>query len=217
MCVREAYCDELAELMEDPDKFIEAGLMLKNGNSSTVALVQLATRSLVVKRYNIKNSWHCLRRAFRKSRACRSWSNAHRMEFLGIPALKPVAMIENRVGPIRTTAYLITEFIEGPDALKCLRADPNGDLEAITGILQELSNVQISHGDLKATNFVMTSEGPIMIDLDGMKEHGTRQSFEQAFSRDLERFMENWQDNPELKSRFAGLLRELSSQYGVTL
>ena len=217
VCEREAYCDELAELMKNPDKFIEAGSILKNGNSSTVAVVRLVDRSLVVKRYNIKNPWHGLRRAFRKSRAWQSWSNAHRMEFLGIPALKPVAMIENRMGPIRATAYLITEFIEGPDALQSLSTDPNGELEAITSILQELSDVQISHGDLKATNIVMTDEGPVMVDLDGMKEHTNRQSFEQAFSRDLERFMENWHDNPRLKSRFSGLLRDLSSQYGVNL
>lgn len=217
VCEREAYCNELAEIMEDPDRFIEAGLMLKDGNSSTVALIRLVDRTLVIKRYNIKSPWHGLRRAFRKSRAWQSWSNAHRMEFLGIPALKPVAMIENRMGPIRTTAYLITEFIEGPDALESLLADPNGDLEAITRILQDLSDVQISHGDLKATNFVMTDEGPVMVDLDGMKEHRSRQSFEQAFSRDLERFMENWQDSPQLKSRFSGLLRDLSSQYGLSL
>ena len=217
VCEREAYGDELAELMENPDKFIEAGLVLKNGNSSTVALVRLVDRSLVIKRYNIKNLWHGLRRAFRKSRAWQSWRNAHRMEFLGIPALKPVAMIENRIGPITTTAYLVTEFIEGPDALESLLADPDGDLEAITGILQELSDVQISHGDLKATNFVMTDTGPVMVDLDGMKEHRNRQSFERAFSRDLERFMDNWQDNPRLRSRFSGLLRDLSSQYGLSL
>jgi tRNA A-37 threonylcarbamoyl transferase component Bud32 len=217
VCEREAYCDELAELIDDPDKFIEAGSVLKNGNSSTVVRINLSNRSLVVKRYNIKNTWHGLRRAFRRSRAWQSWSNAHRMEFLGIPALKPIALIENRVGPLRTTAYLITEFIEGPDASEILRGDADDALQAISAILHELSDARISHGDLKATNFVMTDGGPVMVDLDGMKEHKNRQTFEQAFVRDLRRFMDNWQDDPGLQARFSGLLRDLSDQYGVSL
>jgi tRNA A-37 threonylcarbamoyl transferase component Bud32 len=217
VCERQAYSAELAELMTTPDRFIEAGELLKDGNSATVALVRLSDRSLVVKRYNIKNPWHGLMKIFRKSRAWQSWKNAHRLEFLGIPALKPVAMIENRIGPLRSSAYLISEFIEGPDASMSLSPDLQGELEAIARILQELSDVQISHGDLKATNFVMTGKGPVMIDLDGMKEHKNQQSFERAFSRDLHRFMENWHDKPQLRSSFSGLLSDLSARHGVSL
>jgi len=211
VCERSAYTRDMASLLEDPDAAIESGTILKDGNSATVALVRLCNRSLVIKRYNIKNPWHGLRRAFRKSRAWKSWSNAHRMEFLGIPALKPVAMIEKRIGPLRVTAYFITEYIEGPNAAACLRrmVNPNGELEALASILHELSEAQISHGDLKATNFLLTDDGPIIIDLDAMREHKSRESFEKAFDKDLERFMENWQDCPELKRRFDGLLGHL--------
>ena len=217
VCEREAYSTELAELIMVPDRFIAAGKLLKDGNSATVALVQLSDRSLVVKRYNTKNPWHGLLKVFRKSRAWQSWRNAYQLEFLGIPALKPVAMIENRIGPLRSSAYLISEFIEGPDASMNLNPDTQGELEAIARILQDLSDVQISHGDLKATNFVMAGMGPVMIDLDGMKAHKNRQSFERAFSRDLHRFMENWQDNPRLKASFSGLLGDLFARYGVSL
>lgn len=216
---RSACSRELADLIEDPDKFIALGTILKNGNSSTVALVKLIDRSVVVKRYNIKNYRHGLRRAFRMSRAWLSWANAHRMEFLGIPALRPIAMIENRLGPIRMTAYLITEFIEGPDALNYLTGaeKPVGKLESLVDILQKLSEVRVSHGDLKATNFVMSEQGAVMIDLDAMKEHHNQQAFEQAFSRDLRRFMENWRDYPLLNAQFSGLLHDLRVQYNVKL
>jgi tRNA A-37 threonylcarbamoyl transferase component Bud32 len=184
-----------------------------------VALVKLIDRSVVVKRYNIKNYRHGLRRAFRKSRAWLSWANAHRMEFLGIPALRPIAMIENRLGPVRMTAYLITEFIEGPDALNYLTGTeiPVGKLESLVDILQKLSEVRVSHGDLKATNFVMPAQGAVMIDLDAMKEHHSQQGFEQAFNRDLQRFMENWRDYPLLNAQFSGLLHDLFAQYNVKL
>ena len=147
MIERSTCSRELADLIKDPDKFIESGTILKNGNSSAVALVKLVDRSVVVKRYNIKNYQHGLRRAFRKSRAWLSWANAHQLEFLGIPAPKPIALIENRLGPIRTTAYLITEFIEGPDALNYLTGteNPVGKLESLVDILQKLSEVRVSH------------------------------------------------------------------------
>lgn len=212
VCERASWNNEMAEVMRDPDAAIENATLLKDGNTSTVALVTLSDRMLVIKRYNLKNTWHRVRRAVRPSRAWTSWANACRMEFLGIPSVKPIAMIENRFGPLRGTAYFITDYVKGEDALHCIRSmkKPNGELEALTEILHHLSKSRISHGDLKATNFVMSDHGPIILDLDAMKEHRTRQGFRRAFRRDLDRFMQNWQDRPELANRFAGLIGNLS-------
>ena len=219
VCERSDYSDEIRNLLDDPDAAIESGEILKQGNSATVALIKQSDRRLVIKRYNIKNPVHGIRRAFRKSRAWCSWRNAFHMEFLGIPSLKPVALIENRFGPIRTTAYLVTEYLEGPDALRGLKdlSEPNGELEAIAGILDELSNAKLSHGDLKATNFLMTPNGPVIIDLDGMEEYEDAGRFARAFGRDLERFMANWQDEPELRQRFSNLLADLTVRYGANV
>ncbi len=217
VCERRAYGSEMQGLIAHLDQAMVRGRTLKRGNSATVALVHLGGRALVIKRYNIKGLFHGVRRALQKSRAWVSWSNAHRMEFLGIPALKPVALIEDRLGPLRRRAYLITEYIEGPDALDCVRsvADPCGELTGLADIIQELSESQISHGDLKATNFLMAEGGPVIIDLDGMQEHRTRDSFERAFKGDLERFMSNWDDSPRLSDHFAALLSDLNHKYGV--
>ena len=84
-------------------------------------------------------------------------------------------------------------------------------------ILHKLSESQISHGDLKATNFLMSKSGPVMIDLDAMREHKNSQQFARAFKKDLERFMENWRDNPTLTSQLSGLLSELNYRYGARL
>jgi tRNA A-37 threonylcarbamoyl transferase component Bud32 len=73
--------------------------------------------------------------------------------------------------------------------------------------LQYLSTSQISHGDLKATNFLMAQDGPVIIDLDAMRQLKDPEQFEKAFNKDLDRFMKNWEDNPELASRFEGLLK----------
>ncbi|MFN3235955.1 MAG: lipopolysaccharide kinase InaA family protein [Pseudomonadales bacterium] len=209
VCERSEYNDEMRQLLAAPDKYIESGEILKAGNSATVAKVRLGQRDLVIKRYNIKNLGHGITRAFRKSRAWNSWENSYHMEFLGIPSLKPLAMMESRLGPLRGKAYFITEYIEGPDALNYLRGakNPNGEPEALANLLQYLSTSQISHGDLKATNFLMAQDGPVIIDLDAMRQLKDPEQFEKAFNKDLDRFMKNWEDNPELASRFEGLLK----------
>lgn len=212
VCERMACTPAMERLIDDPDAMIEKGVVLKNGNSATVALVHLDGRAIVIKRYNFKNAWHRVRRMFRRSRARHSWANACRMEFLGIPSVKPVALIENRFGPIRGRAYFITEYVEGVDAFEWLHSikNPNGELEALSSILHELSDSRISHGDLKATNFVMSPDGPVILDLDAMREHKSSESFQRAFKRDLDRFMKNWQDRPELMERFDGLLGNIT-------
>ncbi len=219
VCQRDAYTGVLKDLVDDPDVFMDSGKILKRGNSSTVVMVDVAGRKLVIKRYNIKGFWHGVRRAFRKSRAWQSWANIHRLEYLGMPSLQPLAMLENRFGPLVLEAWLVTEYIEGPDALDCLHrlGSPNGQEEALAAYLRDLADRKICHGDLKASNFVMSEEGPVLIDLDSMVEYRDRETFRPAFRRDLLRFMENWRDYPDIGSRFAGLLTALSSEYGVTL
>ncbi|MDG1206106.1 MAG: lipopolysaccharide kinase InaA family protein [Pseudomonadales bacterium] len=210
VCERECYDEEFKELLENIDNYISKGKLLKQGNTATVAQVKLSGREFVVKRYNIKDFWHGVRRAVSKTRASKSWTNAFHMEFLGIPSLTPVALMERRIGPFRRTAYLITEFVEGPDALTCLsnRNHFNGEVEALATILVGLSEGKISHGDLKATNFLMAQEGPIIIDLDAMREHKNEKQFERAFNRDINRFMRNWENDPNVFARFQKLLPE---------
>ena len=213
VCERSAYTKQMQQFMSDPDALIDNGKLLKNGNSSTVALVEISGKLLVIKRYNIKNAWHGLRRVLRRSRAWMSWCNAHRMEFLGIPAMKPVAMMEKRLGPLCFTAFFVSEFVDAPDAIRCLASKdkPNGEMEQIVALLNDMSEARISHGDLKASNFLMAASGPVIIDLDAMKEHKSEHSFRRAFSKDIHRFLDNWVEYPDLSDQFERLLQKQSA------
>ncbi len=142
---------------------------------------------------------------FRKSRAWISWANALRLEFLGINTVTPVALVEERTGPIRGRAYFVSEYIEGPDATQLDRKDnPERDISAIAEIVRSLSAAGVSHGDLKATNFLLGSKGAVIIDLDSMTEYRSEAARNRAQQRDHERFMRNWE--PEIGQRFAELL-----------
>ena len=198
---------ELNGLLADLDAAIDSGELLKGGNTATVARVDTALGKFVVKRYNIKSPMHYLQRAFRPSRAWVSWANTMRLEFLGISTLKPVALVEERLGPLRGRAYLITEYVDGPDATQLSdQSDSDRQMSSIAQMLRRLAEAGVSHGDLKASNFLLADEGPVIIDLDSMREHARGSHRFKAELRDRERFMKNWEQNPALGERFADLL-----------
>lgn len=213
VCVRDSLNRDIMELLDRPDYWMDRGEALKRGGSATIVRVQLGHHDLVVKRYNLKGPLHRLKRALGPSRARRSWVNAWRMEFLGIPSVKPIAMIEEKLGPFRGRAYFVSEYVAGRDALATIKTSqqPDDQMAAISSLLQDLSDSRISHGDMKATNFMMSATGPVIMDLDAMREHRDAISFRRAFRRDLKRFMENWRDRPELANQFRGLLADLDA------
>lgn len=184
--------------------------LLKNGNTCTVALAEIDNKKIVVKRYNIKSFWHGISRAFRSSRAAASWANAHRLSVLGIATAKPIAFYEQRsfgfiLGGLRGKAFFLAKFLDLPDVTEffAITRDKAQRAEAIKNITQlfyKLFLLHISHGDTKATNIKMQGTQPVLIDLDSMRQH--RNSNVAAHMRDLQRFMQNWQEMPSLYNAF---------------
>jgi len=207
VCERQYDSPEMRELLNAIDERIESGKLLKDGSSATVALVDGPSGLLVVKRYNIKGAAHGFSRAFRKSRAWVSWANANRLDFLGISTVKPVALVEERFGPLRRKAYFVTEYIDGPDAtVLAEKKNPMAEMVSIVDLLKELAVAGLSHGDLKASNFLLGKDGPVIIDLDSMKEHTNPVDRDRAEKKDIARFLRNWESIPRVKQRFAELL-----------
>jgi hypothetical protein len=90
--------------------------LLKDGNSSTVAVIKIDKKNYVVKRYNIKGFWHGVSRAFRPSRAYNSWRNALLLEMLGIATAHPYLFLEQRrLWLFRGRAYYLCEYIPADD------------------------------------------------------------------------------------------------------
>lgn len=186
----------LAPIVADPDRWLAAGTPLKLGRTSTLARIQHAGRTLVIKRYNIKNVGHALSRCWRPSRAWHSWIEGHRLRFLGIATPRPLALIERRYGPLRSKAWLITEHCAGESLLAHLvdhlDAPPAAELAALSDLFAQLAAVRISHGDLKATNLLWADGRITLVDLDAMRQHGGAASFARAWRKDRERLLENW-------------------------
>jgi len=192
----------LTSIINDPDGVFQPGKLLKDGGSSTVALVENDYRSLVVKRYNIKDVGHWLTRFWRPSRAWHSWLAAHRLQFLEIPTPKPLAMMERRFGPLRHTAWLVTEYCPGPTLLNHLgegtKPPDSTTATALLRVFNQLVSARISHGDCKATNFIWRDGEIVLIDLDAMQVHWNERKWRSAWEKDRARFIRNWPDGSPL-------------------
>ncbi len=208
--------EAMGRFLADPDHFISRGKLLKDGKTSTVALVTVDHRPLVVKRYNMKNLWHRLKRCPRPSRAWHSWAEAHRLGLQEIPTPRPVAFMENRWGPLRATAYFVTEYAPGMDVRQWFHSEnrnPNKDQKIITAfarMMQHFFKARITHGDLKATNFIFSDGELFVIDLDAMRAHRwAGPMFRRRFKKDCCRLLQNWNSLPEVKQKFRKALKSL--------
>lgn len=187
--------DVLAPLLIAPDTAIAGVSPFKDGGTTTVARVRVDGRELLLKRYNIKSLRHALGRAWRPSRAWHSWREGLRLQFLGIATPAPLALIEERFGPLRRRAWLISDFCPGPNLLSHLAADrepPVEEARAILRLFAALHRLRISHGDLKATNLLWHAGQVVVIDLDAVVQHRSVVAHTRAWRRDRARLLRNW-------------------------
>ncbi|MGO4000780.1 lipopolysaccharide kinase InaA family protein [Pseudomonas fluorescens] len=191
-------------VLEQADALLDQGHLYKTGGAASVGKVEVAGRTLVVKRYNIKGFAHWLKRFWRPSRAWHSWREGNRLTFLGIATPKPLALLEKRFFWLRSRAYLITEYLPGPDIIERFapyveRGDaPEAELQALDRLFAELIAERISHGDFKGHNLFWDQDRWSLIDLDSMCQHRTQGSFAPAYARDRARFMRNWAEDSAL-------------------
>lgn len=177
------------------DQLIADGELLKDGNSATVAKVLVSGQVLVIKRYNLKSFGHFLKRCWRPSRAANAWKFGRLLELIGLPTPKVLGFVEKRAGFFRKKAYLITEWTAAEELSKRYPdLPPDGDVTAqIECIFRLLGRYQLHHGDLKASNLLIDKNDCVqLIDLDAMRQIGSKESFAVVHQTDKQRFLRNW-------------------------
>lgn len=203
VAVQRQHLEAVAELIGSPDSFIDQGHIYKTGGTATVARVEHQGKRWVVKRYNIKNLLHWLKRCWRPSRAWHSWQAGFLLELEDIPAVQNVAVREQRWLGLRQEAWLISEYAGEQDLIDRFApyiesaAVPTADLQQLQQLLASMIRAKISHGDLKGHNILWHNGRCLLIDLDAVQQHTRHGSFARAFKRDRARLLRNWpQDSP---------------------
>ncbi len=203
ICNKNYFSPAFQQLLENPDEFMKAHILKEDKTfTTTVALVKIDNKSLVIKRYNLKSFFHALKRAIQPSRAARCWYYSHLLQTYNINTPAPIAMIEKRFGFLRRQAYFISEYILGPDGFYVFRDHPTVAEDAkiyaknTIELINSLHSLNISHGDFKASNFIYNNSVPYLIDLDAMRQHKSRNKGKIKLEKDRKRFLLNWQDLP---------------------
>ncbi|MNS14377.1 Lipopolysaccharide kinase (Kdo/WaaP) family protein [compost metagenome] len=117
---------------------------------------------------------------------------------------------------LRSRAYLVTEYVDGPDLAECFAPYvDNGDapeeqVDALVHVMQQLIRERISHGDFKGHNLFWHNGQWSLIDLDAMCQHATQLSFAPAYARDRARLLRNWPSGSALHQRLDRLLPKLA-------
>jgi len=211
---RDQDTPSLRQLIARPDSHMNAASSqrLKEGNTCTVALVNDGERNLVIKRYNIKNFWHGLSRALRRTRARNSWSNSYLLQFYGIDTAAPLALVERRWGWLRRESYFIASHVKGVPVVEALTGAPRQQRGQIANqlaqLLYKLYLLRIEHGDMKASNLLLQGGKPVLLDLDAMRQHGCGWRFRRRHARDLRRLLKNWENAPDTQQLLITALQE---------
>lgn len=206
---------ELEQLLDNPDAFIDQGRIIKSGKATTVAIVQSGSKPFFIKRYNRKSTLYNVLRSVIPSRAAVTWHAAQLLESIGVPTARPIALLEKRVGPVKLESYVIHEYVESIHALAFFGEGANPEPEwqpaakAINDILYSLKRSLIIHGDLKGQNFIMHNGKPLLIDLDSLKSYRSISHFNKQYPKDLQRFERNWLDEPEARPLFQPAIDQL--------
>jgi len=195
------------QLWNEPDELVDQSEMVKNGDRTTVVRVRHENRSWILKRYNLKNSMHSLLHAGMRTRARRCWGFGRKLQAAGINTPKPVAIVEQRFGPLRFRSFLMTEFVEGSLLADLADHSTQGVVNRLSEEYAELWNqleqLRIRHGDTKATNVIVAKDQSLwLIDLDAMMSFPIDWLFQHYQKRDWDRFMRNWKDAPVVAEAF---------------
>lgn len=207
---RAEYSDALKAFLQTPDAWMKKGACLKDGNSATVVRVPLGTRQVVIKRNNRKNIFHWVRCLFRRTRARDNWYNAHLLASGGIATPAPIAFLETRWGALHLGGYYICAFNPALSLAKKYESQSGvfpteKELAWLRELFINLRRARLYHGDLKASNLLISDSGIEIIDLDSVKQCTTR-NWCARIQKDRDRFMENWKDNPVLLKYFSEML-----------
>ena len=202
---RDLHPELASKLRETPNQFFDQMPLLKDGNTCTVVEILHENTAYVLKRYNRKPFGYRAAHAFATPRALSSWSHGHALRSFGVPTPCPLACLLVKQGPLLNQAFLLMEKAEGESLHETNH--PEAVANEFANRVKELEILQATHGDMKASNFIITEDGTLtLIDLDSFHFHQSSKTFRKQMLKDRKRFLKNWQTRPACQEAFLNAL-----------
>ena len=164
----------LHDLAVSPEKLLTENMhqpvKLDHGSLIVQADLPLNNRHVHVayKRYRPRKWWKVLLAPFRPARAVQAWHHGHALQLRGIPAARPVLAVDRRRPWYRCESYLAVEWIENSENLhlylwrivdrphETRMRQANRCAESLGRLLGRMHAQRVLHGDLKASNLLVT-------------------------------------------------------------
>ena len=206
-------------LWDDPDELLAAGQTVMQDDFGAIARIPVKGPANdghfkhnaigLLKRFNLRGVVHSLTRLLLFTRGSRSWTYGRELLDAGVGTARPLAMVEDRLGPFRFRSFVLTAEVEGTPLPEFLEKTTLNTLELdrlagqFARIWHTLGELRIVHGSMHASNFVVTPDRQLkLINLDGTWRHWFDLTFLHRRDRDWLRFMKAWRGQPELGAAF---------------
>ncbi|MEX2308504.1 MAG: lipopolysaccharide kinase InaA family protein [Pirellulales bacterium] len=166
-------------LWNQPESLLRLGEPLRAKAVRRTVRFSWDEQGYVLKHYVEPSRPHALKRTVQAARARLTWNVMHKLADGGIATPRPVACIENRLGPLRRDSFLLYPYLEGRTLRSCF-ADEQQDSGQVAESLwrqlgelwQRLAQLRASLADTNVGNFIVCPAGRLwVIDLDKARFH----------------------------------------------
>jgi len=178
------------KLSQLPELCRNTAKLLKSDQRGEVYYLPDETHSLAIKRFPPiwKPVERIKRRLIKRRLPGMIWDRWCRARQSGLPVAEPVALLQPQ-GTLGE-AYIATRWVNGTPINAWLsdrelteQARMN-TYQAVLKLLSKLHAVRMTHGDLRSRNILVENGHPILIDLDGIRQHSTPWMFNRRFAKD---------------------------------
>jgi tRNA A-37 threonylcarbamoyl transferase component Bud32 len=208
---RQLVNEQMLALIKKPERFMKKNPteILKAGNTCTVFKVKVGEEFIVVKRFNIKSMTHYALHCLRVSRAEINWRVANLLRLFGVQTPEPLGYLEKDLVGLGGRSYYFMRYEKG-DLLRDHFENTIDEtvVNNVADLFLSFQKLLLSHGDAKATNFLVENKKISVLDLDSVTWYKKERRWKKAFAKDLARFRKNWLRSHRVLKAFDVAFRE---------
>ena len=191
----------LEEIILGINAYMEKGEIIKDEDGHKIIRLNLNEEIFVIKKYQIKGSWHYLRKLFSQTRALTAWKASHWFNAAGIKTFNIVAVLERYDFLTATESYLISLNLPGE---RLDEVDLNKQQEylienRLSSFFKRLKWIGFNHGDVKSSNFFLFNQELFVFDLDIARKRFLKSRVKNKIIRDQQRILKSFGEHEKTR------------------